>query len=97
MVAIFYGVILVSNYHGCKEEAINLMPQYLEDIIHKLVKPSHLEKLQMMQNRNKLMFYVIFTFSDRLLIKQHSFFHPFCFGGREQIFKKFYPPFWLEH
>ena len=40
--AIFSDVILVSNYHGCKEETINLIPQYLIDIIHKLVKPSHL-------------------------------------------------------
>ena len=30
-------VILVSNYHGCKEEAINLIPEYLIDIIHKLL------------------------------------------------------------
>ena len=56
MVAIFSDVILVSNYHGCKEEAINLIPQYLKDIIHKLVKPSHLEKLQIIQNINKIMF-----------------------------------------
>ena len=56
MVAIFPDVILVSNYYGCKEEAINLIPQYLKDIIHKLVKPSHLEKLQIIQNINKLMF-----------------------------------------
>ena len=56
MVAIFSDVILVSNYHGCKEEAINLIPQHLKDIIHKLVKPSHLEKLQIIQNINKLMF-----------------------------------------
>ena len=54
MVAIFSDVILVSNYHGCKEEAINLIPQYLKDI-HKLVKPSHLEKLKIIQNVNKLM------------------------------------------
>ena len=53
MVAIFSDVILVSNYHGCKEEAINLIPQYLIDIIHKLVKPSHLEKLQIIQSINK--------------------------------------------
>ena len=64
MVAIFYDVILVSNYHGCKEETIKLIPQYLIDIIHKLVKPSHLEKLPITQNINKLMFQVIFTFSD---------------------------------
>ena len=56
MVAIFYDVILVSNYHSCKEEAINLIPRYLIDINHKLVKPSHLEKLQIIQNINKLMF-----------------------------------------
>ena len=48
--------ILVSNYHGCKEEATNVMPHYLIDIIHKTVKPSHLEKLQIIQNINKLMF-----------------------------------------
>ena len=56
MVAIFSDVILVSNYHGCEEEATNVIPQYLKDIIHKLVKPSHLEKLQIIQNINKLMF-----------------------------------------
>ena len=56
MVAIFSDAILVSNYYGCKEEAINLIPQYLNDIIHKLVKPSHLEKLLIRENINKLMF-----------------------------------------
>ena len=56
MVATFSDVILVSNYHSCKEETTNLIPQYLKDIIHKLVKPSHLEKLQIIQNINKLMF-----------------------------------------
>ena len=53
MMAIFSDVILVSNYHGCKEEVINLIPQYLIDVIHKLVKPSHLENLQIIQNINK--------------------------------------------
>ena len=53
--AIFSDVILVSNYHGCKEEAINyLIPHYLIDIIHKTVKPSHSEKLQIIQNINRL-------------------------------------------
>ena len=66
----------MSNYHGCKEEAINLIPHYLIDIIHKTVKPSHLEKLQIIQNINKLMFQVIFIFSDSILIKQISFLHP---------------------
>ena len=56
LVAIFPDVILVSNYYGSKEEAINLIPQYLKDVIHKLVKPLHLEKLQIIQNINKLMF-----------------------------------------
>ena len=28
-VAIFSDVILVSNYHGCKEKVINLIPHYL--------------------------------------------------------------------
>ena len=34
------------------------------DIIHKAVKPSHLEKLQIIQNITDLMFQVIFIFSD---------------------------------
>ena len=50
----------MSNYHGCKGEAINLIPHYLIDIIYKTVKSSHLEKLQIIQNVNKLMFQVIF-------------------------------------
>ena len=28
-VAIFSDVTLVSNYHGCKEKVINLIPHYL--------------------------------------------------------------------
>ena len=60
----------MSNYHGCKEEGINLVPHYLIDIIHKAIKPSYLEKLQIIQNINKLMFQVIFIFSDWILIKQ---------------------------
>ena len=45
-------------------EATDLTPHYLIDIIHKTVKLSHLEKLQIIQNINKLMFQVIFIFSD---------------------------------
>ena len=52
-VAIFSDEILVLNYHGCKEEATNLIPHYLIDIIQKTVKPSHLEKLQITQNSIK--------------------------------------------
>ena len=43
---------------------------YLIDTIYKTVKPSHLEKLQIMQNVNKLMFQVIFIFSDWIWIEQ---------------------------
>ena len=60
----------MSNYHGCKREAVNLIPHYLIDIIHKTVKSSQLEKLQIIQNIIKLMFQVIFTFCDWILIKQ---------------------------
>ena len=65
----FSNVILVSNDHGCKEEAINLIPHYLIEIIHKTVKPLNLEKLQIIQNINKLIFNPIFIFSDLILIK----------------------------
>ena len=60
----------MSNYHGWKEEVINLIPHYLIDIIYKTVKPSHLAKLQIIQNVNKIMFQVIFIFSDWMLIEQ---------------------------
>ena len=51
----FFYLILVSRYHGCKGEAINLKPHYMIDI-YKTVKPSNLEKLQIIQNVNNLMF-----------------------------------------
>ena len=59
----FSDETLVSNYHGCNGEAINLIPHYMIDIIYKTVKPSHLQKLQIIQNINNLMFQVIFIFS----------------------------------
>ena len=40
---------------------MKLITHYLIDIIYKTVKPSHLEKLQLMQNMNNLMFQVIFS------------------------------------
>ena len=43
--AIFSNAILVQNYHGCKGEAINLIPHYLIEIIHKTMKPPHLGNL----------------------------------------------------
>ena len=70
LVAFFSDVILVSCYHGYKEEVINLIPHYFIDIIYKNVKPSHLEKLQIVQNINEVMFQIIFIFSDWILIKQ---------------------------
>ena len=77
----------MSNDHSCKEEAINLMPHYLKDIIHKTVKPSHLEKLQ---NINKIMFQVIFIFSDWISIKQIIVSStPFVLG--EKDFQKILP------
>ena len=60
----FSDVVLVSNYHGCKGETIKLIPYYMVDIIYKTVKPSHLKKLQIIQNIKNLMSQLIFIFSD---------------------------------
>ena len=62
-VAIFADVILVSNYHFYKGERKNIIPHYMIDIIYKPVKPSHLKKLQIMQNINNLISQVNFIFS----------------------------------
>ena len=40
------------------------------DIVYKTVKPSHLKKLQIIQNINNLMPQAVFIFSDWILIKQ---------------------------
>ena len=55
---------------GNKDEVTNLIPHNLIDIIYKTVNPSHLEKLQLKQNVNKLIFPVIFVFSDWIFIEQ---------------------------
>ena len=60
----------MSNDQGCKEEVISLIPHYLIDIVHRTVKPSHLEKLQIIEDINKLMVQVIFVFSELILVKQ---------------------------
>ena len=87
-VAIFFDVDLVSNYHGCKGEAIKLIPYYMIDIIYKTVKPSHLKNLQIIQNVKNLMFQVIFIFSNGILIKQIIVSStPFCCWG-ETYFRK---------
>ena len=93
-VAIFSHVILVSNYHGCKGEAINLLRHYLIDIINKTVKTLHLENVQIIQNIKKLMLQVIFIFSDWILNQMKVPSTAFVLG-QKQIFKKFYLEFWL--
>ena len=51
------------------------------DITCKTLKTSHLEKLQIIQKINKLMFQVSFIFSDWILIKQIIFSStPFALG-----------------
>ena len=92
----FFDEILVSNYHGCKGEAINWIPRYMIDIIYKTVKPSLLEKLQMIKNINKLMkFQVTFIFSVWLLIKQIIVFSTLFYCWGEKISKKFCLDFWI--
>ena len=53
-----------------------------DDIIYKTVKPSHLEKLEIIRSINNLMFQVIFIFSAWILIKQIKVFstHFCCWG-----------------
>ena len=78
----FSDVILVSNYHDCKEEAINLIPHYFIDIIRKTVKPSNLEKLQILENIKKLIIpshlHIFWLNFDKA---NHSLLHSFRFGG----------------
>ena len=72
----------MSNYHGYKEEAINLIRHYLPDIIKKTVKPSHSEKLQIVQNKNKLFRFVTAR------IKIHQISH-IILGPRVSFFSNF--------
>ena len=60
----FTDIVLVSNYYGCKGEAIKLIPYYIIDIICKTIRPSHLKKLQIIRNINNLMFQAIFIFPN---------------------------------
>ena len=54
-----------------KEEVINLIPHFLTDIIYKIVaKATTFRKIAIVPNGNKLMFQVIFIFSDWILIEQ---------------------------
>ena len=78
----------MSDYHGCKGEAINSIPYYMIDLIYKTVKPLLLE------NISNLMFQVIFIFSGWILIKQIIvFFTLFCCWGKP-IFIKFCQKCW---
>ena len=53
----------------------------MTDIIYKTVKPSYLKKSQIIQNIKKLVFQVIFIFSDWILL-YHSFLQPFLLLGK---------------
>ena len=53
--AIFSDVIIVSNYHGCKEEVANKLNTTLFGIVYKVVKSSHFRKIAIIPNGNKLM------------------------------------------
>ena len=69
----------------------NLIPHYLTDIISNNCKAITFWKIAIIPNGNKLMFQVIFIFSDWILIEQiTASSHPFCLGGN----KKFYQEFW---
>ena len=59
------------NYYGSKEEVVNLIPHYLIDIIYNIVaKAITFRKIAIVPNGNKLIFQVIFIFSDWILIEQ---------------------------
>ena len=88
-VAIFSDVILVSSYPSCNRKTINLIPHYM------IRDRSYLEKLQIIQNINNLMFQVIFIFSDWSLINQIiAFATPFCCWWKH-FFKIFYLEIWV--
>ena len=59
------------------------------DINYKSVKLSPMKKSQIIQNINNLMFQVIFTLSDGILIKQIIVFStPFCCSSKQILEKK---------
>ena len=71
----------MSNYHGFKEEAINyLIPHYLIDIICQTVKPSHLEKLQIIENINKLILIKQIIVSSTLFVLEETDFQKILHG-----------------
>ena len=61
---------------------IKLIPHYLIYIIYETVKPSHLEKLQIIKNVNNLMFQVILVMIEFWCCGlNHRFLHPFSVEG----------------
>ena len=52
------------NYDGFKGEAIELIPYYVIDNVYKTLKPSHLNKLEIIKNINNLLFQFILIFFD---------------------------------
>ena len=75
----------MSNYHGCKEEVRNLVPHYLIDITYKIVAEAITFRIiAIVPNGNKLLFQIIFIFSDWILIEQIiASPHRFCVGGNK--------------
>ena len=65
-VAIFfwYNFSINLSWLQSGDDKINMI-----DIIYKTVKPSHLKKIQIIQNINNLMFQIIFIFFEWILIK----------------------------
>ena len=87
----FSDVYLVSNYHDCIREALKLVSYCMIDVIYKIVYPSHLKELQIVQNIKILIFEVILIFSDWILVKQIVIFStPFCLWAKH-IFDRTLP------
>ena len=78
-IAIFSDVILVSEYPGCKREAIKLILYYMLDVIYKII--------QIVQNINNLTFQAIYIFWLNSKKANHRFYHPFLLLG-ETYFRK---------
>ena len=71
----------MSNYHGGKGEAINLIPHYLIDIIHKTVMPSHFQKIINHAKYKQINVPSHFHFLWLNFVKaNHSFFQSFRLG-----------------
>ena len=76
-------IIKVASYIFWRNLSVKLIPHYLIDIIYKIVaKAITFRKIAIVPNGNKLMFQVIFIFSDWILTEQIiASSNPFCLGG----------------